>query len=127
MSAIYWQHAGNLLTTCQPHAGYMLVTCWQHAGNMHSTFWQHAHIMIRTIEHTDYIPAISKPVELCKICIHIISGYTLCFLPTTLVMVIDPMPPKRNYPGLHVGTYIIFWCSGFINPIIYIMTNKYYR
>ena len=54
-------------------------------------------------------------------------GYVLCFLPTTLIMVIDPMPPNRNNPQLHVVGYIIFWCSGFINPIIYIVSNKYYR
>jgi hypothetical protein len=37
------------------------------------------------------------------------------------------MPPNRDYPGLHVAGYIIFWCSGFINPIIYTASNKYYR
>ena len=54
-------------------------------------------------------------------------GFILCFLPTTLIMIINPTPPNRNVPWLHILGYIIFWCSGFINPIIYIVSNKYYR
>ena len=54
-------------------------------------------------------------------------GFLICFLPTTLIMIFNPMPPEREYPGLHVAGYIIFWCSGFSNPVIYIISNKYYR
>jgi hypothetical protein len=42
-------------------------------------------------------------------------------------MVVDPMPPCRGYPGLHVASYVIFWTSGFVNPVIYIFSNRNYR
>ena len=37
------------------------------------------------------------------------------------------MPPNRNYAELHVAGYVIFWCSAFINPIIYTVCNQNYR
>ena len=54
-------------------------------------------------------------------------GYVACFLPSCVLMVFDSMPPCRGYPGLHVAGYVIFWCSGFINPLIYIFSNRNYR
>ena len=42
-------------------------------------------------------------------------------------MTVDPMPPNRNYPEVHIAGYIIFWCSAFINPIIYTVCNQHYR
>ena len=42
-------------------------------------------------------------------------------------MIIDPMPPNRNHPEVHVAGYILFWCSAFINPIIYTACNQNYR
>ena len=37
------------------------------------------------------------------------------------------MPPNRNYAELHIAGYVIFWCSAFINPIIYTVCNQNYR
>ena len=68
-----------------------------------------------------------REAQITKTTLMIWLGYGVCFLPTTLIMAIDPMPPNKEHPGLHVAGYIIFWCSGFINPIIYIVSNKYYR
>jgi hypothetical protein len=45
-------------------------------------------------------------------------GYVACFLPSAVLMVVDPMPPCRGYPSLHVASYVIFWCSGFVNPLV---------
>ena len=55
------------------------------------------------------------------------TGFCICFVPTTLIMTVDPMPPNRNYPEIHIAGYIIFWCSAFINPIIYTVCNQHYR
>ena len=54
-------------------------------------------------------------------------SYVGCFLPGFLLMVIDPMPPCDDYPDAHVAGYIIFWCSGFLNPVIYVMSNSQFR
>ena len=37
------------------------------------------------------------------------------------------MPPNRNYAEMHIAGYVIFWCSAFINPIIYTVCNQNYR
>ena len=37
------------------------------------------------------------------------------------------MPLNRNYAELHIAGYVIFWCSAFINPIIYTICNQHYR
>lgn len=50
-----------------------------------------------------------------------------CLGPSLLVMVFDPMPPCNSYPKLHVAAYIIFWTSGFVNPLIYMLSNRNYR
>ena len=55
------------------------------------------------------------------------TGFCICFLPTSLIMTVNPMPPNRNYPEIHIAGYIIFWCSAFINPIIYTVCNQHYR
>ena len=68
-----------------------------------------------------------REAQMTKTTVMVWLGYVICFLPTTLIMTINPMPPNRNLPGLHIAGYIIFWCSGFINPVIYIISNKYYR
>lgn len=54
-------------------------------------------------------------------------AYVICMMPSTLIMIFDPMPPNKDHPGLHVAGYIVFWCSGFINPVIYIVSNRNYR
>ncbi len=54
-------------------------------------------------------------------------SFIICFMPSALIMALHPMPPHTDMPGLHVAGYIIFWCSGFVNPVIYIVSNKYYR
>jgi len=35
------------------------------------------------------------------------------------------MPPCWKNPGWHIATYVIFWCSAFVNPIIYIVCNRF--
>ena len=57
----------------------------------------------------------------------ICTGFMVCFFPSALIMVFDPMPPCYKNPELHVAGYIIFWCSAFINPVIYTLSNRNYR
>lgn len=67
-----------------------------------------------------------KEAQMTKTTALVWLGFVICFLPSTLIIMFDPMPPSKN-AGLHVAGYIIFWCSAFINPLIYIASNKYYR
>ncbi len=55
------------------------------------------------------------------------ASYIVCFMPSALMLAFHPMPPNNDLPGLHVAGYIIYWCSGFVNPVIYVVSNKYYR
>lgn len=53
-------------------------------------------------------------------------AFLLCFLPWTLLAVLDPLPPSQ-LGWLHMISYILCWTSACINPVIYCLTNKYYR
>jgi hypothetical protein len=54
----------------------------------------------------------------------ICAAYFVCFTPASLMHLFNPMPPCYNLPGLHVAASILFWCSAFVNPLIYTCTNK---
>ena len=53
--------------------------------------------------------------------------FFVLFIPTALIIILDPMPPSGKMPWLHVIGYILNWCSAFINPFIYVFTNETYR
>jgi hypothetical protein len=48
-------------------------------------------------------------------------------VPGVIIMTVDAMPPNNQYPALHVVGYMLFWCSGFVNPLIYVFFNTFYR
>ena len=49
--------------------------------------------------------------------------FVLLFVPTALIIIVDPLPPS-NKAMLHVIGYIINWCSAIVNPFIYVFTNQ---
>merc|ERR1711974_27049 len=56
----------------------------------------------------------------------------ICFVPWCFLSVLDPIPAPFDQPpsqlgSLHMVTYILTWLSACINPIIYCLTNRYYR
>ncbi len=65
--------------------------------------------------------------QLTRTLLLICISYLVCFLPSALIALIDPMPPCWQHPGWHVATYVIFWCSAWVNPVIYVICNRYYR
>eukprot|EP00094_Tigriopus_californicus_P002825 TCALIF_02724-PA protein Name:"Similar to Tre1 Protein trapped in endoderm-1 (Drosophila melanogaster)" AED:0.18 eAED:0.19 QI:0/0.12/0/0.77/1/1/9/0/1136 len=65
--------------------------------------------------------------ELTKTFFIICTCYVICFIPGSVLMAVDPMPPCHNNPGWHVFGYVMFWCSTIINPIVYILANRHYR
>jgi len=63
--------------------------------------------------------------ELTNTLLFIFLGFLFCFLPFSVLSVVDPMPPSRN-SVLHLISYVLTWSSCCINPVIYCATNKYY-
>ena len=70
-----------------------------------------------------------RELAITKMTLLVWIGFFICFVPTSLSKVIFPMPENRDKPApeLHIAGYVIFWCSAFINPVIYIISNKHYR
>ena len=56
-----------------------------------------------------------------------ITAFILCFLPSALLGLFDPMPPCWHNPELHVAAYAVFWLSAVVNPFIYTLSNRHYR
>jgi hypothetical protein len=46
-------------------------------------------------------------------------------VPGVVIVTVDPIPPNNQYPALHVVGYMLFWCSAFVNPLIYVFSNRY--
>ena len=65
--------------------------------------------------------------QLTRTLLLICFSFLVCFAPSALIAIIDPMPPCWENPGWHVATYVVFWCSVFVNPIIYVACNRHYR
>ena len=48
---------------------------------------------------------VQREKAITKMTLMVWIGFFVCFAPTTLIVVLDPLPPSRKYPGLHVGMY----------------------
>ena len=56
---------------------------------------------------------VQREKAITKMTLMVWIGFFVCFAPTTLIVVLDPLPPSRKYPGLHVGMYFhVFFCNG---------------
>lgn len=62
--------------------------------------------------------------RITKMVLAIFLSFVACYLPITLVKVIDP---DVESPGFHILAYIMLYLSSCINPIIYVIMNKQYR
>ena len=71
-----------------------------------------------------------KEIQVTKTILLVCVFFVLLFIPTALIIILDPLPPpnKDDYehaqPMLHVIGYIINWCSAIVNPFIYVFTNQ---
>ncbi|CAG0915872.1 unnamed protein product [Notodromas monacha] len=62
--------------------------------------------------------------RITKMVLAIFLAYVLCYLPITIVKVLDP---RVHFPGLHIVGYLLIYMSACLNPIIYGVMNKHYR
>jgi len=73
-----------------------------------------------------------KEIQVTKTILLVCVFFVLLFIPTALIIILDPLPPpdkddyKHAKPMLHVIGYIINWCSAIVNPFIYVFTNQSY-
>ena len=71
-----------------------------------------------------------KEIQVTKTILLVCVFFVLLFIPTALIIILDPLPPpdkddyKHAKPMLHVIGYIINWCSAIVNPFIYVFTNQ---
>ena len=54
-----------------------------------------------------------------------LPSYVCCNLPAMLVMLLDPTGAEA--PKAHLPTYVLLWCSGVVNPVVYLVFNPLYR
>ncbi|KAJ8895354.1 hypothetical protein PR048_000686 [Dryococelus australis] len=62
--------------------------------------------------------------RITKMVLAIFLSFVVCYLPITLVKVVDI---SVQYPGFHVLGYLLLYLSSCINPFIYVIMNKQYR
>lgn len=62
--------------------------------------------------------------RITKMVLAIFISFVLCYLPLTIVKVIDS---DVRYFKLHLISYLMLYASACINPIIYVIMNKQYR
>lgn len=85
-----------------------------------------------SITRTDHKPNFhqksqTRERELTKTFLIICACYVICYIPASVLMVFDPMPPCSKNPGWHVFGYVMFWFSTIVNPIVYVVANRHYR
>ena len=57
----------------------------------------------------------------------VIGSFVFVFTPDVLVYTFNKLPGENAVPELHVAVYLLAWSHAFINPIIYIFFNEFYR
>ena len=48
-------------------------------------------------------------------------------LPYSILVVLYPMPPNNDIPGLHMLFYILFILAAVVNQVIYVFSNSFYK
>ena len=57
----------------------------------------------------------------------VIGSFVFVFTPDVLVYTFNKLPGENAVPELHVAVYLLGWSHAFINPIIYIYFNGFFR
>ena len=56
-----------------------------------------------------------------------IGSFVFVYTPGFIVYMFNKLPGENAVPELHVAVYLLGWSHAFINPIIYIFFNQFYR
>ena len=57
----------------------------------------------------------------------VIGSFVFVYTPGFIVYMFNKLPGENAVPDLHVATYLLGWSHAFINPIIYIFFNGFFR
>ena len=65
--------------------------------------------------------------QVTKTAFILIGSFIFVYTPGFIVYTFNKLPGENAVPELHVAVYLLGWSHVFINPIIYIYFNEFYR
>ena len=68
-----------------------------------------------------------KEYQVTKTSFIAIGSFVIVYTPGFIVYVLNKLPGENAVPELHVAVYLLGWSHAFINPIIYIYFNGFFR
>ena len=68
-----------------------------------------------------------KEYQVTKTSFIAIGSFVIVYTPGFIVYVLNKLPGENAVPDLHVAVYLLGWSHAFINPIIYIYFNGFFR
>ena len=68
-----------------------------------------------------------KEYQVTKTSFIAIGSFVFVYTPGFIVYILNKLPGENAVPELHVAVYLLGWSHAFINPIIYIFFNQFYR
>ena len=68
-----------------------------------------------------------RECQVTKTSFIIIGSFVFVYTPGFIVYIFNKLPGENAVPDLHVAVYLLGWSHAFINPIIYIYFNGFFR
>jgi len=68
-----------------------------------------------------------KEYQVTKTSFIAIGSFVFVYTPGFIVYILNKLPGENAVPELHVAVYLLGWSHAFINPIIYIYFNGFFR
>ena len=68
-----------------------------------------------------------KEYQVTKTSFIAIGSFVIVYTPGFIVYILNKLPGENAVPELHVAVYLLGWSHAFINPIIYIYFNGFFR
>ena len=65
--------------------------------------------------------------QVTKTSLIVVGSFVFVYTPGTIVYTFNKLPGENAVPDLHVVTYVLSWSHAFVNPIIYIYFNGFFR
>ena len=68
-----------------------------------------------------------RECQVTKTSFIVIGSFVFVYTPGFIVYMFNKLPGENAVPDLHVAVYLLGWSHAFINPIIYIYFNGFFR
>ena len=68
-----------------------------------------------------------RECQVTKTSFIVIGSFVFVYTPGFIVYMFNKLPGENAVPELHVAVYLLGWSHAFINPIIYIYFNGFFR